>query len=236
MEHFCVYKSPNTKVRLGKNYDGGYIVCDKYGDYDFFLSGGIGDDLSFEGDLLNKFSSLNGVAFDGTVNSKDFEFFHPRLQIVQKNIGSLDNDTTTNFSTYFDKYNNIFMKMDIEGGEVDFFSTLTDNNLLKIKQLVIEIHSADEVNILSRLSKTHWLIHFHANSCCGTKEVNGVIVPNVYECTYIRKQDLSETPAFNITNIPDATLDQRNLEHKAEIEITWPPFVHASTNAQHIIN
>ena len=39
MEHFCVYKSQYTKVRLGKNYDGGYIVCDLFGDYDFFLSG-----------------------------------------------------------------------------------------------------------------------------------------------------------------------------------------------------
>jgi hypothetical protein len=222
-----VYKSPYSKVRLGKNFDGGYIVCDSYGDYDFFLSGGIGGDISFEGDLLNKYPNLTGVAFDGTVDSKEFESYHPRLQIVQKNIGSNENEHSTNFSTYFDKYNDIFMKMDIEGGEVDFFSTLSDNNLLKIKQLVIEIHSADEVNIPSRLAKTHWLIHFHANNCCGTREVNGVIIPNVYECTYIRKQDLNSIPGFNTTRIPDVNLDQRNVEHNAEIEITWPPFVHS---------
>jgi hypothetical protein len=46
-----VYAAPHRKTRLGKDNDGGYIDC-PLDDYDCFLSGRIGDDLSFEADVL----------------------------------------------------------------------------------------------------------------------------------------------------------------------------------------
>ena len=127
---------------------------------------------------------------------------------------------------FFEKYQNIFMKMDIEGEENNLFESFSDADLLKIRQLVIEFHSAEQIVIPTRLAKTHWLVHFHGNNCCGTKKVNNIIIPNVFECTYIRKE-IDEILSYNIDPIP-FTLDQPNLKNnftkKEDIRIDWPPF------------
>ena len=57
--------------------------------------------------------------------------------------------------------------MDIEGGEYPFFNSLNDIQMLKLKQIVIEIHFPDTLdrwNILRKISKTHYLIHIHGNN------------------------------------------------------------------------
>jgi hypothetical protein len=223
MDYLQIYQSPYKKIRLGPPNDGGYVICDVDNEYDFFISGGVGSDATFEESLLNYYPHLHCSAFDGTelntYNSK-----HDRLQIIKKNLGSKENEQITNLSSFFKDYNNIFMKLDIEGGEVDLFLSFSDFDLLKIKQLVIEIHSKDEINIPKRLAKSHWLVHLHVNNCCGLGDLRGVLVPNVYECTYVRKRE-GETLLLNSKPIPDEALDQPNLSNKPDVAITWPPFV-----------
>jgi len=222
MEHLRVYQSPYPKIRLGNNNDGGYIICDLSSNYDVFLSGGIGHDISFEEAFLQKYSDVICYAYDGTQK----EFPRPksnRLFYCNKNLASNETGTTSNLQYFFKKYTNIFMKMDIEGGENDLFKSFSDEDLLKIEQLVIEFHSAEQIIIPSRLAKTHWLIHFHANNCCGTKKVNGIDIPNVFECTYIRKK-VGEILAYNTDPIP-SPLDQPNLANVNEIKLTGTPFI-----------
>ena len=49
LKSIIVYKTLLPKIRLGKDYDGGYIICDIPNiNYDCFLAGGIETDLSFE--------------------------------------------------------------------------------------------------------------------------------------------------------------------------------------------
>ena len=206
MEYLRIYKSPFPKVRYGKPNDGGYVICDLSG-YDLFLSAGIADDISFEKQFLDVHSNLVCFAFDG--NIEDIPENHEGIAYIKKNIGVNETDTTTNLKSYFKNYNNIFLKMDIEGAEVDWISCLDDSDLLKIKQLTLEFHSAYKTEPLKRLAKTHWLVHIHPNNCCGTSVINGIEVPNFYECTYIRK-DLCSNLEFNKTPIP-SSLDQPNV-------------------------
>ena len=44
-----------------------YVIVELPGQYDFFISGGISNDVSFEEDLLTKYPNLTCVAFDGTI-------------------------------------------------------------------------------------------------------------------------------------------------------------------------
>jgi hypothetical protein len=46
-----VYEPYQKKLRLGRNTDGGYVICDLGDDYDVFISGGINKDISFETDF-----------------------------------------------------------------------------------------------------------------------------------------------------------------------------------------
>ena len=52
-----VYKSEFPKERIGKNNDGGYVICNIPNiKYDVLISGGISNDTTFEDQFLNKFS------------------------------------------------------------------------------------------------------------------------------------------------------------------------------------
>ena len=65
-----VYKSPFTKLRLGKDYDGGYIIAEIPNvSYTTFLSGGIETDISFEEDFIIKYPNVKAFAFDGTIHN-----------------------------------------------------------------------------------------------------------------------------------------------------------------------
>ena len=214
MDHLRVYESLYPKLRLGKDNDGGYVICDLGSQYDLLLSGGVADDISFEDALLARYLDLSGYIFDGTVDMLPVHSAGNRLRFVRENIGS-------NLATYFGDHTDIFMKMDIEGAEVAVFAGLSDDDLLRIKQLVIEFHSAYQYEIPARLAKTHWLVHFHANNCGTVKRICGVIVPSIFECTDIRKN--GETLAPNRHSIP-GLFDQPNCPHLPEIQLRGPPY------------
>jgi len=124
------------------------------------------------------------------------------------------------------KYNNIFLKMDIEGYEIPWFETLNQEQMDKLCQIAIEFHSPfseRENAIFRKLNNTHVLIHFHGNNCCGVKTVQGVDIPNVFECTYIHKKYFSLPKQLNISQVP-SLLDQPNLVSKPEIYLNYKPF------------
>jgi hypothetical protein len=219
--YLTVFEPPFTKKRIGKELDGGYVICELDGDYDAFISGGIDHDISFEEHFLNQNPEMKCIAFD---QNAQVETTNDRLEIIKKNIGIFNTPTTVNIRPYVTKYSNIFMKIDIEHGENDLFYTLADEDLLNIKQLVIEFHTGHQQLIPARLAQTHWLVHFHVNN--GERSfanVNGVLIPNVFECTYIRKNS-GERFKLNTRPIPDPLLDQPNCGGE-DISITWPPFV-----------
>ena len=221
LSHLQVYKSSHKKLRIGKDYDGGYIICDIPNiKYDIFISGGIETDISFENSFLEKYPDIDCVAYDGTISDLP-SGANPKIQFHKKNLGDTNSDTNSNLQEYFEKYNNIFMKMDIEGWEDQLFSSIRDDQLSKISQLVIEFHNPYLVTVPSRLAKTHWLVHFHPNNCCGMGP-NGV--PNVYECTYIRKDYDSEVVP-NLDPIPNPDIDMPNVPSNPDIILSSHPFI-----------
>ena len=313
MDYLTVYRPIEDKKRVGRSFDGGYIMVMLDGDYDLFISGGIADDLSFELELLTMYPDLHCVAYDGTIRSvplkpvnylddedqwiyvKDHDYIQigdlhhnlglsyiksmgqpkwsklkstyvgliidnqfvlekcpypmtfseildtydsiatsaevymwiyqqPNLSFIKKNLGSKPDENTENLNKYLIDHSDIFLKLDIEGWEYNLFESFTDADLLKIKQLVIEFHDPRNIKILQRLQKTHYLVHFHGNNCCGSTTVDGIVIPNVFECTYIRKSDQPHDLELNSDPIP-SSLDQPNIQNMPEIELNHPPFV-----------
>ena len=149
---------------------------------------------------------------------------NPRFKFIKKNLGRDNNDSVSNMREFLDKYNHIFLKLDIEGGEYDLFSSFSDADLQKFEQIVIELHSASRIDVLQRLCKTHWLVHFHPNNCCGTSQPFGVPIPNIYECTFVLKRH-APSLELNKTPIPDPNIDMRNVVKLPEIELKGYPFV-----------
>lgn len=234
-----IYQSPFPKRRIGRWTDGGYAIADIPGiKYDVLFAGGVCDDISFEEDFIRyQFESSHIVpvyAFDGTVAELPKSPFQSQIQFIQKNVGEFETDEITNLHhlilPYVQNQNpNLFVKMDIEGGEVDWIKSLLPEHMNAIAQIVMEFHSpfsAKEIEMFTKLNETHLPIHFHPNNACGTRIHNGVYFPNVFECTYLHKRFFNGYAELNRDYIPNDKVDVRNIGFKDEIWIGHPPFVH----------
>jgi len=239
MESLVLYSPEHPIQRVGKNNDGGYVICNLPGTYDLFISGGVSNDISFENQFLNLYPSLKCYAFDGTVNS--LPTIGQRITFVKKNLGKHESAETTNLKQYMDGHENIFMKIDIEGHEFRLFPEL-ENYMSKIKQLVVEIHSPGDIklhpkyfkglddidhqvmfNMFSMINKTHTLVHVHANNGCMTHVYDDIILPNVFECTFVRN-DFVTSKVVNKTPLP-LSIDMKNINSKPDYFINYYPFV-----------
>lgn len=239
MEYLTVYKPAQEKVRIGSKGDGGYVIVNGL-TYDHLIGCGISDDVNFEIEFMKKYN-VSCSAFDGTVNGLPENAKTSGINFIKKNIGPTNTPTTTNLHEEIKPYNDIFFKMDIESYEFRWLQTMSSEQLNKFKQIVIEFHYpfdlypsyikhfdtqlpvVEKMAVFKKLAETHVLVHFHGNNCCGTTVHEGIITPNIFECTYIRK-DVHTDSGLNTTSIP-STLDAPNTGNP-EIHLNWPPFVH----------
>ena len=222
----------DKKARCGLKCDGGYVFAELEGEYDCYISAGVSDQESFSGDFINKYNmdKNNNFAFDGTVD--DFPYQYTKnIQFIKKNINNLNDDNNTNLSFLTDKYNNIFLKMDIEGGEFPWLLQIDESQLIKFKQIVIELHGItndgwgcsynDKVKCLEKLSKTHYIIHAHGNN--HGPVVNGI--PDVIELTYVKKTYFDSVPELNKHPLPIDNLDFSNNTSRNDIKLNYYPFL-----------
>ena len=219
-----VYVPPAPKMRIGSpDGDGGYVVIDLLdAKYDVLIAGGVADQVNFEDTFLDRWN-VPCYAYDGTINDKFPVTKHP-ITFVGKNIGPVETATETNLHHLFDAHEHIFVKMDIEGAEYPWFASLDDAKLEKIEQMVVELHPVHQVEQLNRLAKTHWLVHVHANNYGGMMQVNGMILPTVFECTFIRKK-AGEQLELNTEPFP-TDLDRPNACDRPDYTLDGYPFVH----------
>lgn len=239
MRELTVYQPQQEKIRLGKSNDGGYVICILPGGYDCFISGGVSDDISFDQAFLDRYAPLKCLAFDGTIEKLPED--DSRITFVRKNLGNHDGDFTTNLQKYLDPYSNVFMKIDIEGNEFRLLPGLIGEYLKKVKQLVIEIHSPGYFqlhpvwfaefsdvkhefmfNLLAEINRSHTLVHLHANNACQTHTFDGILLPNVFECTYIRN-DFVAVLEKNIFPLP-TRYDMPNDPSQPDITLSGFPF------------
>lgn len=249
MEELIVYKSPYQKIRVGNRGDGGYVISNIPTQYDVLISGGISNDISFEQDFLNRYPNAKCFGFDGTVN--DLPTTDSRITFVKKNLGMYETDTTTNLESYFETYDNIFLKLDIEGHEFRLFPAIF-KYLHKIKQIVVEIHSSTDIQLhpyyyvglqditndkmfsfLNNINKTHTLVHIHGNNGAERNILNNIVIPNVFECTYIRN-DFVPNKIENDTPFP-TNIDYPNSNKRSDYILQGFPFSTLTSIRQPII-
>ena len=69
---FFSFNTPNDLIRIGRNFDGGYLVSKSDIDRSEILIGlGINDDWSFEEDFLHR-KKVDVFAYDASVNERYF--------------------------------------------------------------------------------------------------------------------------------------------------------------------
>ena len=222
----------DDKVRCGNNGDGGYVFGKLNCKYDCYISAGISNDESFSRDFIksHNMNKVDNYGFDGTIEDFPYHFTND-ITFIKKNINSFTDDKNTNLSFLMGKYNNIFLKMDIEGGEYHWLLSINESQLKKCKQILIEFHGItndnynckykDKIKCIQKLVNTHYLIHAHGNNCAPT--VNNI--PDVIELTFVNKNYFTSIPEFNKQPLPINNLDFPNAWFVKEIDLNFYPFV-----------
>lgn len=227
------YNYPD-KVRLGNLSDGGYVIAKIPGGYDVYISAGVGDDASFCAAFIDTYKTEKNYACDGTITELPKNFPN-RLVFVKKNIGVTDNNYETTLTQELSQGKDVFLKMDIEGGEVAWLNYLPSHYLMNIKQMVIEMHGitddswgslfTEKIAALEKITQNHRLVHIHGNNCGPMSQYDNVPVPAVIELTLVRSTDLDEPSTYNQQQLPIRGIDFPNNADLPDYDMNHPPFV-----------
>lgn len=199
---------PAKPIRLGSKFDGGYVLLDKKFENSLLISLGVGSNLDFETDWLN--CKGNVVAFDGTIhsiNSKIAKEHSRNFHWIQKNVNlygdkeciSINQAIELAESIFIEASLNRILKIDIESSEWDALADITEDNLLKFDQIIVEFHDILKLTILEdsrvqlclqRLHRYFDLIWTHENNYSPYLKLNDSRIFDVIETTWHNKKSI----------------------------------------------
>lgn len=232
-----VYDVGLDKARFGRGQDGGYVLlpslCPLAGT---IYSFGVGDDVSFELDLMGRFPSMVARLYDSAIDeppqAHERFIFHRRAAIP----GSLPQFARDSI-----------LKMDIEWDEWDIFLGLPQKALVGFSQMAVEFHAfhvgqveartpyfrglygvvADKLNhhlfgiydeVLDSINREFWCFHVHANNSLPLVGLGGFRFPPLLEMSFVRK-DLVGAVRPYFGPAPVRGLDFPNKLDRSDIDL-----------------
>jgi hypothetical protein len=201
-------------IRLGNpNADGGYLCAFKE-KIDVLFSYGVRDDVSFDLDFINLHPNCQIHLFDHTIDnlpSTHTNFSFHRKGVGPRNSGDIET-LLEHVELYCSTKNTLFIKMDIEGAEYETLLNTSHDIYKRISGLVIELHNispynAHTISLLNLLSDHFYLIHAHANNSGGFITTNDTQIPQVIECSFIRKDPSDIIDVAYVPNHADKPCD-----------------------------
>lgn len=227
-------EQPAAMLRLGRDFDGGYLVPDDLAGIRYCFSPGVDNVASFEADLLERAGIRSFLA--------DFSVDAPPAGVeiagfVKKFIGPPGRGER--YITLEDWVNgsaspdgDLLLQMDIEGGEYDVLLSAPPRLLRRFRIMVIEFHDLRSMRdgfffrrlrrVFSRIMRDFRVAHIHPNNAGIVEYLGSVPLPDVVEMTFVRRDrryELAASPAF------PHPLDRPNIEGREEIPLppAWRP-------------
>jgi hypothetical protein len=183
--------------RFGSRFDGGYLLVDDISKSDICISLGVGDNFSFDLDMSARCHEV--LMFDHTIEAPEIS----ARNVTFNKIG-ISTNLTPGFTT-LEKIldtipggSDLILKIDIEGTEWDVFDAISEESLIRFRQIIVEFHELFQIgnlvqfqkmlNGLTKISRTHHLMNFHTNNWADFHVIKGVPFPDVIEATYLRRE------------------------------------------------
>jgi uncharacterized protein YoxC len=214
-----------TKVRLGRDHDGGYVMLDDLAGIATALSLGIADDISWDLDVAAR--GVRVLQFDPTVSAPPEA--HPRLHFEPLLVASHDCVGEISLSTIVLTRAGppdapLLLKMDIEGSEWEVFEATDGLILSRFKQIVCEFHTLDRLGeeefgnraeaVFKKLAATHFVYHVHGNNCANFASVANIAVPQSLEVSFALRSAYHTT---RNTDVFPTSLDHPNQPGRADL-------------------
>ena len=197
--HLIPCSSGYEYIRLGLEGDGGYVLPNDLSNITACFSPGVNNQIGFEKDLQQQFgisSHLCDRGIQDIVIDKDWKFEDFWLAT----------SSSPGFSSLLDWVNmhsklgtsDLILQMDIEGAEWAIIANTTERLLSRFRIIIIEVHNLGKilswrrwfnevVPFFFRLFENHYVAYLHANNCTPAVKIDQLIVPDVIEITFHRR-------------------------------------------------
>lgn len=221
-------------IRLGPDYDGGYLVPNDLDGIKACFSPGVDQVSDFEKDCYHRGMQL--FLADQSVVKPNLDLDNDKFSFLKKFIGCSSNE---DFITMDDWVNeskiennaDLLLQMDIEGAEFYTLINTSDSLMKQFRIIVIEFHNLQRLwnhefydmaeVIFNKIFQTHTCVHIHPNNCCGIDTKLGVEIPRVAEFTFLRNDRIKEKSRqmqfphkLDFDNTPNATINLPEIWYK----------------------
>jgi hypothetical protein len=152
-------------------------------DYDHYISVLNSSYNMFNNDFLKVFKTQNAVGFFGLNDVIPVDL---PIGLFKKQLSSVRSANTVNLEFYTNTFKNMFLRMDVNGDEVEWFNYISEDKLKNFKQILIAMDPAINETALKKLSNDHVIVNIEI------KDGKHII-------TYLRKDALTNyTPTRKI--------------------------------------
>lgn len=180
------------KIRIGGDYDGGYICIDDFHNIKLALCGGVAHDDRWEMGMARD-RNIQTIAFDPcdpsdprSVPTLPYKLYAGKLEAFPKTRNSMLDVLLLPYNKH-----EVIGKIDIEGDEWKLLSYTQDSTLVKFRQLVMEFHLdgkletlAEYGNVFEKLYKNFRVVHIHGNNWGMPHRFGDINIPDVLEVTF----------------------------------------------------
>jgi hypothetical protein len=220
-------KTNSTKVRVGDAHDGGYVVpelalrkCESLFTY------GVGPTFEFEKQFAEKYKKAVHM-YDHTLGKESYS--DGLINFYNEGLGFEKN--CRDFRDHYDeiqKNGYVFLKIDIEGGEFDFFEKADIDFLMsKSNALCLEFHYIEHAQnmsgfckIMEKINANFSLVHIHGNNNAGVFRYKDHLIPTVLEMSFLNKK-LINLEYQDDDDYPIMFLDSPNTKDRDDIELKF---------------
>jgi len=189
------YEIDASLIRLGEKNDGGYLVPDDFVGIDKNYSAGVGFLTQFEKDLETRYLIKSNML---DFNEIEKTILPSKASFLKKKLGLVSNNQEISINDWIIKDDkDIILKLDIEGDEYASLIDISEENLKKVRILVIEFHDLRHLRndiflnlfdkVINKLNNYFYVCHLHINNISKIKKIGNYLVPDMIEMTFIRK-------------------------------------------------
>lgn len=137
------------------------IEIANYDYYDCYICAGYDNDNNFTNEINNIFNIKDAFVFDKNYQYKNEILTN--INFYNLSIDSIRSKNTANLSYFYNKYYDIFLRMNINGNEFRWLNFIDMYYLLRFKQIIIYLYTQNiDISIqkicFDKLNFTHYIV------------------------------------------------------------------------------
>jgi hypothetical protein len=213
-------------MRVGGAHDGGYLLPDDLAGIEYCFSPGVDVTASFEEALLER--GITSYLADYSIDNPPASL--SKFVFDKVFLGAKDHGHSITLETWIRKYipdryeNDLLLQMDIEGSEYAVLEQTPSHVLSRFRIMVIEFHDLFNLfdpikfryfeRVFAKLTALFHVVHIHPNNFAPPMRKDGLVIPDVVEITFLRRDRPVVTEAD--LKFPHS-LDKSCKSHRAEV-------------------